>query len=72
MRRRLFQGLEKRVKTREREHMNFVNEIDLIAATRRHVLRVFQQISCVINPGAGGRVYLDQVDIAIFPHLCTN
>ena len=69
---RLFQGLEKRVKTRDGEHMHFVNEIDLVAATRRHVLGVFQQISGVINPGSGGRVYLDQVDKAIFPHLYAN
>ena len=52
--------------------MHLINEIDLVAATRRHVLGVFQQISGVINPGAGGRVNLDQVDKAIFPHLYAN
>ena len=49
--------------------MHFVDQVDLIASTCRHVLGVFKQISGVIDTSAGRSVYLDQIDEAIFFHL---
>ena len=66
LRRRFFQGLEKRVKTRESEHVNFVNEIDLDSGRASACTGRFPTNLGVINSRTGGRVYLDKVDKAIF------
>ena len=41
--------------------MHFVDEVDLVAATGRRVLHVFEQFTRVIDLGARGCVDLDQV-----------
>ena len=51
--------------------MHFVNEVDLVAATRRHVLGIFQQVSGVVDSGTRRSVYLDQIDEAVLFHLDT-
>ena len=64
MRRRLLQGLQQRVERVAREHVHFVDEIDLVAAARGRVLHVVQQLARVIDLGARGGVHLDQIDEA--------
>ncbi|EPF15417.1 hypothetical protein HMPREF0201_03388 [Cedecea davisae DSM 4568] len=44
--------------------MNFVNQVDFKAATRRSVLDVIQQVTGVFNLGARSGVYLNQVNKA--------
>ena len=71
MLRRLLQRFQQRVEAGNGKHMHFVNEVDLVAATRRHVLGVFQQVSGVVDTGTRRSVYLDQIDEAVLFHLDT-
>ena len=64
VRRRLFQRLQQRVERVLRQHVHFVDQIDLEAAARRRVLRVLDQLAHVVDAGVAGRVDLEQVDEA--------
>lgn len=64
MRRRLFQRLQQRVEAVAREHVHFVDQVDLEAAARRRVLDVIQQIAGIFHLGSGSGVDLDQIDEA--------
>ncbi len=64
MGRRLFQRFQQGVEAVTRQHMDFIDQIDLEAATRRGVLHVIQQIAGIFNFGARGGVDLDQIDKA--------
>ncbi len=68
----LFQGFQQRIKAGNRKHMNFVYQIDLVAAASRHVLGVFQQLPSIVDPGTRGGVYLDEIDKAILFYLGTD
>src|SRR3546814_13506115 len=62
--RRLLERLEQRVERRLRQHVHFVDQVHLVPAARGHVLRVFDQVADVVDAGVGGRVVLQQVDVA--------
>ena len=62
MGRRLFQSLQQRVEAVVRQHMHFVNQIDLVARSRRGVLHVLKQFPRIFNFGLRCRIHLDQVD----------
>ena len=62
MRWRLFQGFQQCVKTVSREHVYLVYEVDLVATLGGGVLNVVQYLAGIVNPGAGGCIYLQQVD----------
>ena len=62
--RRLFEGLEQRVERVRREHVYFVDQVDLVASTTRRVPHVVQQFARVLDLGAACSVHLDQVDEA--------
>ncbi len=64
VRRRLFQRLQQRVEAVAREHVHFVDQVDLEAAARRRVLDVVQQIAGIFHLGSGSGVDLDQIDEA--------
>ena len=64
MRRRLLERLQQRVEGVRREHVHFVDQVDLVAAARRRVLHVVEQLARVVDLGARGRVDLEQVDEA--------
>ena len=66
---RLFQGLQQRIKAGNGEHMDFVDQIDLVAASSRHVLGVFQQLPGVVDPRTRGSIHLNKVDKAILFYL---
>ena len=61
MRRRLLEGLQQRVERMRREHVHFVDQVHLVAPPRRCVLHVVEQLTCVIDLGARGRVHLYQI-----------
>jgi len=44
-----------------RQHVHFVDQVNLEAAPIGRVLHVFQQIAGVLDLGAGRGVYLDQI-----------
>ena len=62
MRRRLFQRFQQGVEAVARQHVHFIDQIDLEAATRRGVLHVVEQIAGVFHFGARGGVDLNQID----------
>jgi hypothetical protein len=60
--RRLFEGLQHGVEGRVREHVHFVDDIDLEAAAGRRIDGVLEQLPHLIDLGIGRRVDLEQVD----------
>ena len=64
VRRRLFERLQQRVERALRQHVHFVDQVDLEAAARRRVLRVVDQLAHVVDAGVAGGVDLEQIDEA--------
>src|SRR5690606_148598 len=60
--RRLFQRFQQGVEAVARQHVHFIDQVDLEAATRRGVLHVVEQIAGIFHFGTRGGVDLDQVD----------
>ena len=69
VRRRLFERLEQRVEGMRRQHVHFVDEVDLVAAARRRVLHVLEQLARVVDLGARGGVDFDEIDEAALVDL---
>ncbi len=65
MRRRLFQRLQQRVEGLLRQHVHFVDDVDLVARRDRSVAHALDQLAHVVDAGARRRVHLDHVDVAI-------
>ena len=63
MLRRLFHRLEQSVKRLLREHVDFVDDIDLEPRPGRAELGVGDQVADVIHAGVAGRVDLDDIDV---------
>ena len=64
--RRLFKRLQKTVEGLLREHVHFVDDVDLGARRNRAIARVLDDLAHVVDAGVGGRVHLDHVDMARF------
>ena len=64
VRRRLFEGLEQRVEGRRGQHVDLIDDVDLVAAThRREVDAVDDLLAHVVDARAAGRVEL--VDVGV-------
>src|SRR3984885_14114226 len=61
---RLFEGLQETVEGLLREHVHFVDDIDLGARRNRAIARVLDDLAHVVDAGMGSRVHLDDVDMA--------
>ena len=59
---RLFQRFQQGVKAVARQHVHFIDQVDLEATARRGVLHVIQQIAGIFDFRARGGVDLDQID----------
>ncbi|MNE00325.1 hypothetical protein D3C80_927320 [compost metagenome] len=64
VRRRLFQRFQQRIEAVTREHVHFVNQVNLEAAAGGCVLDVIQQIAGIFHLGSGRGVDLDQINKA--------
>ena len=64
MRGRLFQRLQHGIERRLRQHVHFVDDVDLVAPDRRRVLRVVEHLAHVVDAGVRRRVELEQIDEA--------
>ena len=65
VRRRFLQRLEQRVERTGREHVNLVDDEDLVARLRRAVADRFDdRIADILHAGVGGRVHFHHVDMA--------
>jgi len=60
--RRLFERLQHGIERRSREHVHFVDDIDLEATTCRRVHRILEQLAHLVDLGVGRRVYFEQID----------
>ena len=63
--RRLFERLQQRVEGVLRQHVHFVDDVDLVARRDRPVAHAVGQLADVVDAGARGRVHLDHVDMAV-------
>ncbi|SBV35169.1 hypothetical protein STPYR_10099 [uncultured Stenotrophomonas sp.] len=62
--RRLLQRLQQRVERRLGQHVHLVDQVHLVLAARGHVLGVLDHLAYIVHAGVGGRVDLQQVDVA--------
>ncbi len=60
----LLQRLEHGVERRFRQHMHFVDQVNLVAPDRRRVARVVENLPHVVDAGVRRRVELEQIDEA--------
>ena len=63
--RRLFERLQQRVEGVLRQHVHFVDDVDLEARRHRAVAHALGQLADVVDAGARGGVHLDHVDMAV-------
>ena len=66
MRRRLLERLQKAVEGLRREHVHFVDDVDLVARRHRRVAHLLDDLADVVDAGVRGGVHLDHVDMAAF------
>ncbi|MNV02411.1 hypothetical protein D3C71_926460 [compost metagenome] len=64
--RRLFQRLQKTVKRLRRQHVHFVDDIDLVARRNRAVTHLLDDLANIVDTRMGGGVHLDHVDMPAF------
>ena len=64
VRRRLLQRLQQRVERRRRQHVNFVEDVDLVARLHRRVADRVVDLAHVVDAVVGGGVHLDHVEMA--------
>jgi hypothetical protein len=62
--RRLFQRLQQRIEGLPRQHVDFVDDVDLVARLGRPVAHLLDDLAHVVDAGPGGRVHLDDVGVA--------
>ena len=62
--RRLLQRLQQAVEGLLRQHVHFVDDVDLGARRHRPVARVLDDLAHVVDAGVRGGVHLDHVDVA--------
>ena len=63
VRRRLFQRLEQRVERRRREHVDFVDDVDLVARSAGPKLHVLAQLADLVDAVVAGAVDFQDVDV---------
>ena len=72
MGRRLFQGLEKSIERFSCQHMNFIDDNDLIPAVNGPVLDAFPERPHLIDAPVGSAVDLEHIHGAVFVDLFTE
>ncbi len=66
MRRRLLKSLEQRIESIARQHVDFVDDVDLVARRNRRVAHRLDDLANVVDTGVRGRVHLDHIDVSPF------
>ncbi len=64
--RRLFQRLQEGVERRGREHVDFVDDVDLVARARRRIAHAVVDLAHIIDAGMGSGVHFQHVDVPAF------
>ena len=63
MRRRLFQRLEQRIERVAAEHVDFIDNINLVARRDRRIAHRLDNFAHVVHPGVAGGVHFDHIDM---------
>ena len=66
MLRRFFERLEKRIERVARQHVDFVDDVDLVARRNGPVENAVDQLADIVNAGAARGIHLHHVDMAVF------
>ncbi len=62
----LFQRLQEGVEGRGREHVDFVDDVDLVAGARRRIAHAVVDLAHIIDAGVGGGVHFQDVHVPAF------
>ena len=71
MRRRLFQRFQQRIEGGRREHMDFVDYVNLVSSFAGGEVDLLPQIANVVHAGVGGSVNFNQVQETSLANGCT-
>ena len=63
---RFLKRLQQRVERTGRQHVNFVDDVDLITGRSRAVMDRVDDLTDIVDRGVRGRVHLHHVDVATF------
>ena len=66
MRRRLFERLEQRIEGIARQHVDFVDDVDLVARRDRRIAHSLDDLAHVVDTCMARRVHFDDIDMAPF------
>jgi hypothetical protein len=65
----LFERFQQRIEAVIREHVNFVDQINLEARARWRVLNIIKQVSCIFDLGSRGSINFQNIDASAFGNL---
>ena len=65
MLRRLLQRLQQGIERIAREHVHFIDDIDLEARRNRAVAYCLNDLADIVHAGMGGRIHFDDIDMAV-------
>ena len=65
VRRRLLERLQQRVEGVLRQHVHFVDDVDLVPRRDRAIAHALGQVTDIVDTGARGGVHLDDIDMAV-------
>ncbi len=66
MRRRFLKCLEQGIESIARQHVNFVDDVDLVARRNGGIAHRLDDLAHIVDAGVAGGVHLDHVDMAAF------
>ena len=64
--RRLFQRFQKRVERRRREHVDFVDDVDLVTRARRRIAHAVVDLAHIVDAGVGSGVHFQHIHVPAF------
>ncbi len=62
---RLFERFQQSVERMPGEHVNFVDDVDLVPRRDRAIAHAVQQLAHLVDPGMRGGIHLDHVDMPV-------
>ena len=69
---RLLQRFQQGIERILGEHVYFIDDVHFITATRRAILRVFNNLTHIINAGIRSGIHLNQINKAAFRNFLTR
>lgn len=72
MRRRLFKGFKQGVRGAGTQHVNFVNDVDLVPRFVRSVINSFPEVADIIHAGVAGGVNFNDIQSSAFGDCLTH